>query len=501
MQKPAPSQTSGSTLLMVIIMLFILSGLCTVSLTNGLSLQRIAEQQVNMEKSYLASLSGIEVAAARINLNLSPTGNYTQVNGSVVAIRGVGSGDEWVVQTSSTVGESTHVKNVPRMFRPSHVSYGLFVENFSGTWLAEYEVDGKIWTNTAQTISGFTDGGGNVRGPVFEQKNQTGASAFAGSTQFAATLDPDTDILSYTSGDKRFWDTYTDGFDVNVAMPGLERVDFASVKTASLTSPVLLASIDPDLVDIATATTGQVLNIPVDTGDNVEIRFNIENNAFGESSGVIHMEIGTDAELTSGTAVTYKMYATSLELIYFSKTFVPSPTRSKNEDFHVRFVENIVDVSPVDGIDDDGDVANILRGDLSIWTEDEVEIYAGIEYEDETQDKFTLVSGDDIELIYTTVGSVDGTPDLELHGGFVAADVYTTLSRFQFMNYNSGVVRGELRVFGSITAGQLYDFGVYTSSALTSGFLLQTEHDDRLIADPPAYSPIISDKFVIEQYY
>jgi hypothetical protein len=476
----------GSAIVMVLVVLLIVSAICTDSLVNSMALMRLSQRQVWREQNHYAAESGLEEAARMINgstyLGAGDTEfTITLANGisaDVVISLLNSQGKEFSVASgTSDRGIPIHL-GISRIYRPTYLDYGHFYEDFRNLWWIYGEiVDGKVWTGTQQNIYGYRLGNGQKWGPVFRYTNQTDADSFGGYPDYAAYLDPSISWGDAEYGDLQFWDSYEDGYELEVSKPALLDTDFDGTKHIAGVLDVDPALIDPTTVSPANMPTGRALLLRGKT----EVRFTVQEIA-GEEVGIV--EIRNRDKF--GNFNWNPLYSEALDIIYVERqTTGPGGHRGAK-------------VTLGDSVHH---TPNILKGNLTLWAEDDITIPTHVIYNnqnlEESTDKIGVISKDDIWVDRKFTG------DLVLQGGYIATGAVSGRNRGELglIDYDKFGVRGYLYFTGSMVAERVYPFGVFSGSTFVSGF--QTEHtfDPRFLTNPPPFTPTIDSEVEYEGWY
>ncbi|MGA0333101.1 MAG: PilX N-terminal domain-containing pilus assembly protein [Kiritimatiellia bacterium] len=478
------SSKSGSALVMVLVVLLIVTALSTVSLRNSMQLMRLSQRQVWMEQAHFAAESGLEEAARLINSSTYMGASVTTVthtlpgggSASVVITPLNSQGNEFSIQSTSTVQGITREVNIGRIYRPTYLNYGNFYEDFQNLWWIYGElIDGKVWTGNTQNIYGYTLSNGEKYGPIFTDLNETGANGFGGYPQYASTLKEGGDEDDYD--DLQFWNEYEDGYDTNVSMPALLDVDFDRTSMIADALDVDPDEINPSLVTPENMPKGKALKLKGRT----EIRFSVDTIG-GEEVGILEIRNWNKF----GNFNWNPVYSESLDLVYVEK-LTSGPGGHRGATLRIG--------------DSNHNTPNIVKANLTVWAEDDVTIPTHIIYDnqnlDESTDKIGVISKDDIWFDRKFTG------DLVVQGGYIATGAVSSSNQGELglIDYNKFGVRGTLYFLGSMVAQRVSPFGVFSGNSFVSGF--QTDHrfDKRFATDPPPFTPVISSQINYEDWF
>ena len=397
---PTSSPKTGSTLIMVLVVLLVVTGFSTMSLDNALNLARISQEKVIMEQAHYVAESGLAEAARVINTSPYMGGTVTNVsftlaNGKVAEITITplnNRGNEFAVSSTSTINGVSREVNIGRVYRPTYLEYGHYYEDFRNLWwIYGNYIDGKVWTGTQQNIYGYTRSGGEKWGPVFGKMNQTAASQFGGYPEYAATLDADAAAATMTYDDLQFWSEYEDGYELETSKPDLFDVDFDQSRLIADTLQADLDAINPLQVDPSDMPKGQSLKFRGKT----EMRFSVDT-VRGVEVGIMEVR-NQDA---FGKYNWNRVYSEAIDMVY-----VENLTTGPSE--HQGATLTLGDSATLE--------PNIVKGNMTIWAEDDVTIPTHIVYDnqnfEESTDKLGVISKDDIWFDRPIAG------DLVVQGG------------------------------------------------------------------------------------
>ncbi len=150
-----------------------------------------------------------------------------------------------------------------------------------------------------------------------------------------------------------------------------------------------------------------------------------------------------------------------------------------------------VDLSTINGvISTDGEITvqGDVNGNVTLHSEDEIQIMGDIEYKtsplvDSTStDLLGLVSEGNV-LVDRYAHTVNGTQDLTVHASIVAIN-----TSFSVENYYSGGARGTLNMLGGLIQQNRGPVGTFSGSTIVSGYSKNYQYDNRLKASiPPSF--------------
>lgn len=484
---------SGSAFVMVLVVLLIVVGLCTVSLKNSVALLRMSHRQVLMERVHFAAESGAEEAARIINAtaymgaSMKET-SHTLPNGisATITITPLDSqGREFSVKSTATSDGITREVNIGRVYRATYLEYGNFYEDFAGVWwIFGHLIDGKVWTGTQPKIYGYYRNDGTKYGPIFNNVHETAASSIGGYPEFASTLQDDSNYPSYNYDDLNFWGPdFEEGYKTEVTMPALFDVDFDRTQSIAQELDVDPALIDPDTVNYASKPMGKALRLRGRT----EIRFRTRNR-WGENVGILQIKNRDKF----GNFRWHEVYSESLDLVYVEKL---DTGNVEHQGATLTIADN-----------NNNNFTNVVKGNLTVWAEDDITIKSHIIYDnqnlEESTDKIGMISSDDIWIDRPNAG------DMVLQGGFIATGATDSdsssderLGKMGLKDYDSGVVRGNLYLLGSRVAQKVHPGGTYSGSTFRSGFITKSTFDRRFVTDPPPFTPVLSSETRYEDWY
>lgn len=458
----APGTTSkeGSALLMVIVILLIVTGICTVSLTNSLAVSRLSQRQVWREQNFYATQSGLETAAYKVNSELLGSGTQTETftleNGVTVEVATVHLGGDEYAATASTTHEGIELEqSVRRFFRPYYSEYGTFYEKFNLWWIPGQVVEGKVWTRERQKIYGYTKSNGEKEGPIFKAVNQTGHHEFGGDPEFGSYVHPTKDASDYAN--RMFWNEDDTKYETGVYKPPVMDVDFDAPKVA------------------ASGSGGLLLR------GRTEIRFGLD----ASDNGIVEIR-NMDRY---GDFDWHPVSSETLDLIYVEE-------KTDGDEDH-RGAELTL------GDPDNQDYFNIVKGSLTVWSEDDVTLPNHILYDnadmETSSDKLAVISKDDIWIDW------DREQDLEIHGTLMATGAAEDSGDggIGLLDYANGTLRGVLNIRGSLIAERKYPSGTISlgTGELNSGFQIEQEWDHRFATQPPPFMPVIENELTYEGWY
>jgi hypothetical protein len=387
-------------------------------------------------------------------------------------------GKEFSVDSEGDQRDINRDLRISRMYRPSYLDYGHFYEDFRNLWWIYGDmIDGKVWTGTRQNIYGYRLSNGEKYGPVFRATNQTEASSFGGYPEYASYLDPSVPIGSADYEDLQFWEDTPDATETNVSMPALLDVDFEESRSIAGILEADPSELDPTTVSPANMPKGKALVLRGRT----EIRYTVQQ-VQGEEVGIV--EIRNQDKF--GNYNWNPLYSEAIDMIYVENlTTGPGGHRGAKVT-----LGDAVHHTP-----------NILKGNMTVWAEDDVTIPTHVVYSDqnleESTDKIGVISKDDIWVDRKFSG------DLILQGGYIATGQRGSNNRGELglLNYDKFGVRGTLYFTGSMVAERVYPFGVFSGNQFVSGFQTAHTFDPRFATDPPPFTPTIDSEVKYEGWY
>ena len=473
-------------MILVVVVLLIVTGYSSVSLRNSIAMQRQARRQVWMEQAQFLAQAGAEEAARIINTSSYlgadvTTSTLTLPDGQVADITitpANNQGKEFSIQSTATVEGITRTVNIGRIYRPTYLEYATFYEDFQNLWyIYGFFSDGKIWTGTKQNIYGYDLSNGERYGPIFQELNETKASKYGGYPEYAASLDPSLNKNTYTYADLEFWDENTQGYETGVDKPDLFTVDFADTSYIASTLDVDPALLDPTQVHPNSKPAGKALKF----NGRTEVRFSVKSVS-GQEVGVAEFR----NKDKFGDWNWHPVYSESIDLIYVAN-------KSDGDADHRAGTLVMGDT--------ENDTPNILKGNMSIWTEDDVTLPTHVVYHnqnlEESTDKLGVISKDDIWIDRTKVG------DLVLQGGYIASGAISENDTgvMGLVDYNNSVVRGKLHFLGSRVAQRVQAYGVFSGSSFVSGYQTEATFDWRFATAPPPFTPVIGSEIRYEGWH
>jgi len=475
----------GSALLMVIIVILIITTISTVSLSNSMAQLKLSRQQTYMEQAHFAAEAGVEEAARMIGATAymgasDTTFSITLDSGATASVTITpknNRGREFAIHSVGTKNGVQREVGIARVYKATYLDYGHFFEDFANLWwIYGNFVDGKTWTGNRQNIYGYTLSNGEKWGPVFSYVNEVGVDAFGGYPEYAAKLDPSIAFADAQYSDLRFWNDDPDGYDTNVQKPALLNVDFAETATIATALDIDPALIDPDTVSVASMPKGKALFLK----GNTEMRFST-TDVGGTEVGIL--EIRNYEKF--GNFDWNPVYSEAIDLIYVEQLNT-GPEEHRGADVMLG--------------DWDNRTANIIKGNMTIWAEDDVTIPSHLVYSDQnletSNDKLGVISRDDIWLEQTFAG------DLVIQGGFIATGVESgTLGEFGLLEWNQHGVRGNLYLTGSRVSQKVVPTAQFSGSTLQHGFNTIHQYDERFIEDPPPFTPALDSELRYEGWY
>ncbi|WFB34831.1 hypothetical protein P3T73_11740 [Kiritimatiellota bacterium B12222] len=480
---------SGSALVMVLVVLIIVMGLTTVSLKNSVHLMRVSQRQVWMEQAHFVAESGIEEAARLINRSSYMGGSVSEITHTLggesaeVVITPINNqGHEFSVRSEATVNGITKVVNLGRIYRPTYLNYGNFYEDFGGYWwIYGEEIDGKIWTGTTQNIMGYNLSNGEKYGPVFTDLNETKANNFGGSPEYASTLKSGVELSERTYDDLQFWgDDYEDGYETGVSKPALLDVDFEQTSTIAG-----ILNADPDTLDPRKVNPASMpKNVTLKLKGKTELRFSVDT-VQGVEVGIL--EIKNDDLF--GNYNWNAVYSESIDMVYVEE-LTGGGRHNPNKGADIILGDTNSSAS-----------ANILKGNMTIWSEGTITVPNHIIYDnqnlEESTDKLGVIAKDDIWFDRAS-------GDLVIQGGFIATGANGSGSdkgELGLKNYGNGVVRGKLYFLGSMVSEKVSPFGQFSGTRFVSGYSTIHQFDERFLTAPPPFTPVIDSEINYEDYF
>ncbi len=484
-ESAASTPKQGSALLMVVIVILIVTTICTVSLSNSIAQMKLSRQQTWMEQAHFAAEAGVEEAARLITQTTymgasETTFSMTLASGataSVVITPKNNRGREFAIYSVGTQNGVQREVGIARLYKPSYLDYGHFHEDFADLWwIYGRYIDGKTWTGNTQNIYGYTLPSGEKWGPIFSATNETAVDAFGGYPEYAAKLDPSISFADYAYEDLEFWNDNPDGYETDVSKPALLTVDFEETATIAAALNIDPALIDPDTVSANNMPKGKALLLKGQT----ELRFSTVTEG-GEEVGI--MEIRNYDKF--GNFDWNPVYSEAIDLVYVEQ-LDSGPEEHQGADLMLG--------------DWDNRTANIIKGNLTIWAEDDITIPTHLVYSDQnletSNDKLGVISRDDIWFEQTYAG------DLVIQGGFIATGVEEgTLGEFGLKEYDQHGVRGKLYITGSRVSQRVYPTGVFSGSSFLHGFITEHQYDERFLEDPPPFTPALDFEMRYEDWY
>lgn len=475
----------GSALLMVIIVILIITTISTVSLSNSMAQMKLSRQQTYMEQAHFAAEAGVEEAARLIGATAymgasETTFSITLDSGATAAVTITpknNRGREFAIHSVGTQNGVQREVGIARIYKATYLDYGHFFEDFANLWwIYGTFVDGKTWTGNRQNIYGYTLSNGEKWGPVFSYKNETGVDAFGGYPEYAAKIDPSIAFEDAEYSDLSFWNDNPDAYDTNVEKPALLNVDFDETATIATALDIDPSLIDPNTVSSVNMPKGKALFLK----GNTEMRFSTITDA-GNEVGIL--EIRNYEKF--GNYDWNPVYSEAIDLIYVEQ-LDSGPEEHRGADVMLG--------------DWDNRTANIIKGNMTIWAEDDVTIPTHLVYSDQnlenSADKLGVFSRDDIWFEQTYAG------DLVIQAGLIATGVEEgTLGEVGLLEYDQHGVRGNLYLTGSRVSQKVVATGVFSGSTFLHGFNVIHKYDERFTEDPPPFTPALNSELRYEGWY
>lgn len=130
-----------------------------------------------------------------------------------------------------------------------------------------------------------------------------------------------------------------------------------------------------------------------------------------------------------------------------------------------------------------------VKGNVSLYSEDDIEIYGDITYhtnpldDPSSTDLLGIVSQGNVRIDQNAHRD-QGTQDVNVHASILALN-----SSFEVENYFRGGAKGSLNLLGGIIQKNRGPVGTFSSSGIVSGFSKAYEYDERLRQAVPPFFP------------
>ncbi|MBO6792465.1 MAG: DUF4900 domain-containing protein [Balneolaceae bacterium] len=149
---------------------------------------------------------------------------------------------------------------------------------------------------------------------------------------------------------------------------------------------------------------------------------------------------------------------------------------------------NLANINGVISTDGEITVEGNVNGDVTLHSEDKIEIIGDIVYKTSPLDDSTstdllgLVSEGNV-IVDRYAHTASGTQDLTVHASIVALNTSFTVE-----NYNSGGNKGTLNMLGGIIQQNRGPVGTFSGNTVVSGYSKNYQYDNRLKASiPPSF--------------
>jgi hypothetical protein len=135
--------------------------------------------------------------------------------------------------------------------------------------------------------------------------------------------------------------------------------------------------------------------------------------------------------------------------------------------------------------------AGTVDGRVTVGATDDIEISGDLRHENRADDVLGMVSQNNIVLNVSSSSVADKTID---------AALMSLNGSFYVQNYNSGVARGTLNIYGSIIQKNRGPVSTFSGNNISTGYAKNYIYDEKLINTPPPNFPttgkIVSRSFV-----
>lgn len=444
-RKPSDRRNGAALVVVVMVMLLCTAALNIVLLATGTRVMRAYDFVFNEQAFFLAE-AGVERAAVWVGKNLG-TGDETVLEGNLGNGRYVayvtlspGSIDSYDICATGTVRNVNRGITVRGVQNVSWSQFALWYdkESPSGLWFVPGEVfDGRVYSRPQMkfSASGLNTWGpdGNFRGPVhFSDRVETAQPKI------------DYEMGAYPELDK--------GLDTGVDLQTMAEVDF------------------DEMLQKATDLQGSGKGLVLEGDMTIELD--------GRNMKITSTNEG-DREL-SGKAYSTAITNHTLNLVYVKPYTYSYKYRDRYGRLRTRKVSEPGDVTLK--------APQGFSGDISVVAENDIRIADHVRYADnpeenpESEDKLGLVAQRNVVVQSTPYKAPD---DLEIY-----AHIFCKTGGFGVENYDSGVFRGNLKVYGGIANDTRRAVGTFYGYGSRTGYIKQYFFDKRFKTKRPRHYPI-----------